>query len=182
MSKINIRESQLKKKKSFFLFYVQSESAFKYSAYSYIHGGSSCKLKVFHVNHTFPFIETFDFAFKTIVYAFTIIFIVLSSSGDREKRWKISADNLNTGILCISPYCFTISNTDNTDCLDLFESIFKALNIERYRWPYTTFKSCLRNISISRNWTSKIVKLDFRIKLLSWNKITFPFMLLTNFH
>lgn len=65
------------------MFYIKSERAFKYIAYSYIHGGPSCKLKVFHVNHTLPFTETFDSAFKTIAYAFKIVFIVLLSSGDK---------------------------------------------------------------------------------------------------
>lgn len=63
------------------------------------------------------------------MHAFKIIFIVLSSSGDKEKKWKISADNLNIGILCISTYCPTVSNTDKKLCLDLFKHVFKALTL-----------------------------------------------------
>lgn len=130
MSKIKIREQKLKQtNKQTTLLVLRSVRAFKHSTYSYIHGGPSCKLKVFHVNCTLPFTETFDFAFKTTAYAFEIIFIVLSSSGDKEKRWKILVGNLDIGILCISTYCPTIPNTDNTDCSDLFKHVFKALTL-----------------------------------------------------
>lgn len=91
---------------------------------------------MFHVNHTFSFTETFNFAFKSLnccVGFQDYIYSFIKFRDQKKKKRKILADNSNISILCIYTYCLTISNTDNIDCFNLLKHVLKALNyIQKY--------------------------------------------------